>query len=445
MMHFNRPVKFLFIFFVIASGISTTRSQYDPSKKFTDAADEYIKRYVNNGDFSGNVIVTKNGKIIFDRSYGEMVMDPKMPMRKDAQFRIASVSKTFTAAAIVILSNKGKLDLNNKLKKFIPDFIGADSISIRHLLLHQSGVADIDYDKFSKNELTLNETINTIKNKPLYFPPGTQSRYSNSGYLLLAFIIEKASGKTYEQFLREEIFQKLSMNNTGVDKDDIAISNMATGYSPGESATGIMSPPYYDINLETGSGSLYSTVDDLLKWMDAITQKKLFDIDALEYPYGWGVRNHFSGKKCLVQSGFLHGYSSCIAMYPSEKLFIVSLSNISSSFGEESAKDLAAIYFNESYSLPEARKNIVLDDFSPYPGKYIFPGYKNFFIERKGAAIYWRFEDEQTGAPLAPLAEDTFLLRFNNTKIVFQKNENGKIKSLSFGGGANAVTCNKSD
>lgn len=410
---------------------------------FQKHVDEYISRYVKNGDFSGNLLVAKGETILFNRSYGKADYALGTPMQKDHRFRIASLSKTFTAAAIIMLNNGKAISLSDKLSKYIPGFQNGDSITILHLLLHQSGVADIDYDRFALDKLALQEAIATIKDKPLYFKPGTQSRYSNSGYLLLAAIVEKASGIPYAQFLQECIFSKLGMKNTGVDQPGKIIPNKATGYSAGTGAKGIELASWYDINLETGSGSLYSTVDDLLKWLKAIKNNTLFDISALPYPFGWGTREYFPGKKSMEQSGFLSGYASYAALYPSENLFVIGLSNISSNFNEQSGKDIAAIYFKSKYELPELRKDVPVGNLSKYTGKYSWPGYKDFVIEKKNDAIYWRFTDEKTGLPLAPVATNSFLLRTMNSKIIFDEGPSGTINSLSFQSGNDKTVCKK--
>jgi CubicO group peptidase (beta-lactamase class C family) len=428
----------LFIFFA-----GSAISQNDSKKTFQNQVDEYMQRYVNNGDFSGNVLIAKGNEILFQRSYGKANYELDVPIAKDVLFRIASVSKTFTAAAITLLCNKGLMNYSDRLSKYVPGFIQSDSITVRQLLLHQAGVADIDYDKLALDKLSLDEVVNTIKNKPLYFKPGTEFRYSNSGYLLLAIVIEKVSGISYDKFLGENIFTKLGMNHTGIDHIEKIIPGKATGYSVGAGANGIATAAWYDINLEAGSGSVYSTTSDLLRWLQAIKNKTLFDITSLVYPFGWGARTYFPDKKSIEQSGFLNGYSSYIGLYPSEDLYVIALSNISSNFNEQSGKDLAAIYFKEPYNLPEIRKDITAVNLSNYTGKYSWPGYKDFFIEQKGETIYWRFTDEKTGSPLAPISEDVFLLRLMNNKIIFKKDTGGKVIELNFISSNSGTACKK--
>lgn len=405
--------------------------------------DTYIGAYVKNGDFSGNVLIAKGKKILFAKSYGKANYELNVPMQMDIKFRIASLSKTFTAAAIELLQKKGLLNYADKLSKYIPDFTGGDSIEIIDLLLHRSGIADIDYDRYALDQLQLKDVIDSLKNKPLYFKPGSQSRYSNSGYLVLAYTIEKVSGETYTEFLSKNIFKPLALKNTGVDKTGIIIQNKATGYSIGEGANGIAQAVWYDINLETGSGSLYSTTGDLLKWLQAIHMNAGFATTSLPYPFGWGLREYFKGHKSIEQSGFLNGYSSYMSIFPSDSLYIVALSNISSNFNEQSGRDIAAIYFNQNYSIPAIRKNVLMNNLNEYTGKYSWPGYKDFFIEKKGNTIYWRFADEKNGSPLTPVSNDMFLLRLTNNKITFEKDATNKVTELNFFSGQDKTTCKK--
>lgn len=417
--------------------------QNKTSRSTEQSWDDYIQRYVSNGDFSGNVLIVKDQTVLFQRSYGKANYELNVPTKSDTKFRIASVSKTFTAAAIVILANQGLLKYSDKLSTYIPGFIQGDSITIANLLLHQSGVADIDYDKYSFEKLSKNEVLDKLETQALYFKPGTASRYSNTGYFILAHIIEKVSGISYDEFLSKNIFQKLGMHNTGIDHNGQVIPSKSTGYGIGAGVNGIAQASWSDIDLSFGSGSIYSTADDLVKWLKAINNNTLFDINKMGYPFGWGARKLFADKNCLVQSGFLSGYSAFISVYPAEKLYVVALSNISSNFNEQAGNDLAAIYFKENYSMPEIRTAGPTINPNNFAGKYSWPGYKEFYIEQKDEGLSWRFTDEKTGSPLASIAENVFLLRLMNTKIIFHKGADGKATELVFGGGADSTTCKR--
>ncbi|MGC3947611.1 MAG: serine hydrolase domain-containing protein [Chryseolinea sp.] len=432
-------IKVLLLLLVSFASVAQHRS----IRPHSELWDEYMQRYVANGDFSGNILIVKDETVLFKKSYGKASFELNVPIQNDTRFRIASVSKTFTAAAIVMLNNKGQLSYSDMLSKFVPGFPSGDSISIAHLLLHQSGISDIDYDRYALDRLSSDELLATLKSKPLYFKPGTNFRYSNSGYFILAHIIEKVSGQSYENFLADNIFRPLRMVNSGVDRAQLIIPSKATGYGIGTGATGIAQAAWMDIDMAKGSGSVYSTAEDLMKWLRAINSSKLFDMGELPYPFGWGVRQHFTNRKCILQSGFLSGYSSFISYYPAEGLYVVALSNISSNFNEQAGQDLAAIYFKEKYTMPDERISQIQFNADQYTGKFQWPGYKEFFIEKKDGGINWRFIDERTGSPLAPISKDAFLLRLMNTKILFHMDSDNRANELAFTSGTDTTICKR--
>jgi len=190
-----------------------------------------------------------------------------VPNRSDTRFHIASISKSFTAAAILMLQERGQLHMQDTLAKFIPDYPQGDKITLHHLLTHTSGIPNVNnlptYSEKSLLCLNLTQIIPLFEDKPLEFQPGARFRYSNSNYNLLAFIIEKASGKDYGKFLEENIFRPLGMNATGNDDGSNAlIPNRASGYVP-VGMQDVENTPFLNWSIKTGNGSLYSTVEDL--------------------------------------------------------------------------------------------------------------------------------------------------------------------------------------
>lgn len=427
----------------ICTAIVVDSATFGQGSDLQGKVDAYINAYVNNGDFSGNVLIIRNDKVLINKSYGKASEELGVKMFPAAKFRVASLSKTFTAAGIVLLEKVGKLHYTDKVNQYIPGFNHGDSITLQMLLLHQSGVGNIDYDKYVLDNLSLKEVTDLVKKAPSLFKPGTKSEYSNSGYVVLARLIELTSGKSYEQFLTEEIFEKLDMKETGVDHTARILQNMCTGYTAAAGATAIEKAAYYNIDLNTGSGSIYSTVGDIARWLKAVKNKTLFDINSLPYPYGWGKREYFENHKSIEQSGFLLGYSSYMTMYPADDLFIVALSNINSNFGANGGRDIAAICFGEKYNLPEARQNVKLKDVERFTGRYNWPGFKEFFIESKNGNLFWRFVDEKTPAPLAPVTENVFVLRLMGNKITFNSGGTGKATDLSFDGSGSTVVCKR--
>ncbi|MFQ5721449.1 MAG: serine hydrolase domain-containing protein [Candidatus Aminicenantales bacterium] len=228
----------LLLILIIMSGVISCVKKND--KKLSDfkaEVDAYIKPYLDLGGYSGTVLIAKNGEILFRKGYGMASYEFDVPNTAKTKFQIASLSKSFTSAAIMILQERGKLSVHDPLSKFIPDYPGGKKITIHHLLTHTSGIPNVnnfpEYSRDSRFPQTLDEIIKMFKDKPLMFEPGEKYSYSNSNYNLLAYIIEKVSGVSYGEFLRKNIFQTLEMNETGHHGEASAIiKNLASGYMP---------------------------------------------------------------------------------------------------------------------------------------------------------------------------------------------------------------------
>jgi CubicO group peptidase (beta-lactamase class C family) len=289
----------------------------------------------------------------------------------DTRFRIASLTKTFTAAAIVMLCERGLLALTDKLNKFIPDYPGGDRITVLHLLRHESGVPNPDYNELFLKRVTIVELIERFKHKPLEFEPGTNGKYSNAGYILLAYVVQRVSGTPWEDFLYRNIFKPLGMESTGHVQHEQIISNQASGYLPGPGRLGVENAPWYDVSSSIGSGSLYTSANDLYRWARAVHSERLFKISALNYPYGWGRRKYFD-RAGLEQSGLITGFTSNIQIYPGDGLYVICLTNIETTGFNRWATDLAGIVFGKSYEavrIPQG-KGPEFKSTEPFPGEY---------------------------------------------------------------------------
>src|SRR5215470_11833675 len=190
-----------------------------PLKAQTSARyDHQVQAYVHNGDFSGSVLIARDSRILFQKSYGMANQEWGVPNSEKAKFHIASVTKTFTAAAILQLAHENKLKLDDPLSKYIPDFLNGERITIEQMLTHTSGLPDFyslpEYPLKKYQKVTLADLVAWVKTKPLDFLPGSRSSYSNTGYAFLAYIIEQVSGKTYEQFIADEILKPSGLKDT---------------------------------------------------------------------------------------------------------------------------------------------------------------------------------------------------------------------------------------
>ena len=286
------------LFFSISlfnDGIATTKSE---------KINELMSLYHKYRQFNGSVLVAEHGKIIYKKGFGYANMEWEIPNDPDTKFRLGSITKQFTSMLIMQLVEQGKLKLDDKLSNYLPYYrkdIG-EKVTIHHLLTHTSGIPSYTglpkfFEDVSRDPYTVDEFVKKFCSGDLEFEPGSKYKYNNSGYFLLGAIIEKITGKSYEDVLREKIFEPLNMKNTGYDHHKTILSKRATGYD--NTFDGFENSPYLDMSLPYAAGALYSTVEDLYLWDQALYTEKLlsqkykdimFTPHLSNYAYGWGVR-----------------------------------------------------------------------------------------------------------------------------------------------------------
>jgi CubicO group peptidase (beta-lactamase class C family) len=401
--------------------------------------DSYLQPYVEANDFSGVVLVAQGDRILSVREYGMAERARGLRNRRNTAFRLASLSKTFTAAAIVMLIERGTVHLQDPLSHFFPEFPNGDHITVEQLLLHRSGVGELDSPDLMRQCPNSDEMVRRIAKVPPFFAPGTSDRYSNEGYVLLAAIIERASGISYEGFLQKNIFHPLGMKHTGVMCSEWPVSNHAVGYIAGLGRD-VESLPFNEAGWN-GPGSLYSTADDLYTWLKAVNADRLFKFTALKYPYGWGKRN-YSGKALVEQSGQLEGYTAHMALYPEQKIYLVFLNNIESGLFSRVPKDLEAVLFGGEPSSPPDRAQVPVakNSFAEFAGAYStkeYPVPLKFEVQGSNLLMHW-------GAvpflrPLVMTGKDQFFARAEYGSYEFFRDANGKISGVNakWDGGGN--------
>jgi CubicO group peptidase (beta-lactamase class C family) len=418
-----------------SSLVPATASAQATHEKF----DNYIQAYVRNGDFSGSVLVAGHGHILFRKSYGMANHEWNIPNSESTKFHIASVTKTFTAAAIVILEQQGKLKFSDQLSKYVPGYLNGDRITIEQMLTHSSGLPDFyslpEYPAKKYQRVALPDLIAWVKTKPLDFLPGSKNSYSNTGYAFLAYIIEQVSGEPYEQFVSEEILKPLGMKETGALLDDALIPNRADGYQPALADSGLRNAPFYDKAILTGSGSLYSTTGDLYTWAKAIEGAHFFNLTKLLYPYGWGARDTKSGHHYIEQDGRAPGFASHLSVFPDDDLIVIVLGNLEDAAVNAIADNLAGIALGESPSapVPRPRTAIVADRADDYAGIYEVNPQFLLDVRAHGSDLYLR----GTGGdylPLEPLGKESFFYRQMYVKVDFKRDKSGKIEALLWNG-----------
>lgn len=348
-----------------ASAQNPKASPSPNTRQIVRAMEEYMNASVKAHRFSGSVLVARDGSPIFKKSYGMANYEWNIPNTSDTAFRIASVAKQFTAMAVMILQERGKLNVGDPICKYLENCPPAwQPITIRNLLTHTSGIPNfVSLPDFQKRIVfqpyTYASFVDVFRNEPLDFAPGEKFNYSNSAYFLLGLIIERVSGKSYAEFLRDSIFVPLEMKNTGYDDMRSLVSNRAAGYVwTGKS---LENAPYLNMLIPFAAGGLYSTTEDLFRWEQALYTEKLVSRKSLDeiftpfkgrYGYGWFMVRRFK-RLTTEHEGGIAGFSASIIRFPEERTTFIVLNNNVSASAVKVAENLAAIVFGAPYEIPK--------------------------------------------------------------------------------------------
>jgi CubicO group peptidase (beta-lactamase class C family) len=335
--------------------------------------DELVALYNKYGKFNGSALVADNGKVIFKKGFGLANMEWNIPNQPDTKFRLGSITKQFTATLILQLVEQGKIKLDGKLIDYLPDYrqdTGA-KMTIHNLLSHTSGVPNYTaqrgfFQNVSRNPFAVDDFIKKYASGDLEFEPGTKFNYSNSGYFLLGAIVEKVTGKSYEQVLKENILDPVGMKNTGYDHYSTIISKRATGYS--KTPAGYENAPYLDMTIPFAAGSLFSTVEDLFLWDQALYGEKILSAKSKElmfkpnlnnYGYGFVMTKVTLGPNkmevpVIQHNGGINGFSTTIVRLVNDKRLIVLLDNTErGQYLDGIASGIASILYAQPYESPK--------------------------------------------------------------------------------------------
>lgn len=391
----------------------------------------------------GSVLVAENGTTILDKGYGSADLEWDIPNSPTTKFRIGSMTKQFTAAAILLLEERGKLKTDDLVKKYMPDAPAAwDKITIYHLLTHTSGIPSFtefaDYRSLEAKPTTPAELVARFRDKPLKFQPGEKWEYSNSGYVLLGYLLEKISGETYQDFLQKNFFTPLGMNDTGYDSNTAIIPHHASGYSPG--AHGIQNAGYIDMTIPFSAGALYSTTLDLQRWEEALFAGKVLSSASLtkmttpyKNDYACGLAAHSEhGHKVIEHGGGIEGFNTEMAYYPDDKLTVIVLGNLNGAAPGTIANQLAASIHGEKVVLPSERKEVAVskDVLAQYVGTYEISPEFSIVITLEGNQLMGQATN-QPKFELHPESTTRFFLRVVDAEIEFHKSASGEVTSLT--------------
>jgi D-alanyl-D-alanine carboxypeptidase len=319
--------------------------------------DSYVKALAPAKHFSGIIVAERDGKTLIEKSYGWAVEEWRIPNTSDTEFEIASLSKQFTAAAILQLVDTGKLNVEDSVSKYYvespPSWRG---MTIHHLLTHTSGLPEDEWENFFKGKCapyTTAEQVKTFRDRPLGFPPGSAWKYRNTEYYLLAYIIEKISGEAYPAYLAHHILEPLGMTRSGFATMTAIVPKMAEGYS--QDGDRRVRREYFDRSMETGAGGIYTTGEDLLKWNKALDAPGILSAHSLglmftahppgNYGYGWFVET--SPRRKEYHEGGDPGFAAFEARYPDQRVVIIVLANDDDSPVRDIANAIAKHLFGD--------------------------------------------------------------------------------------------------
>lgn len=367
---------FPFLLFLLIATFS-----FSQNKKIEKQLDDLLSPYFKLNEPGCDVLVVKEGQVIYQKAFGSADLELNVPMKTGMVFKLASITKQFTAVAILQLVEQGKISLQDSLQKFVPDYpFKGNTITIENLLTHTSGIPDyMQLDYHSPNmerwDFRPKQLIDSFRSQPLQFIPGTKYTYSNSGYYLLGYIIEKVSGISYQNY----ILTPLGLTHSYFDNGSNIIPNRVNGYNKENKV--FMNADFWSPSIAYAAGGLLSTTEDLYKWFKALLDHKVLKKETLDkafapyklnngslanYGYGWTI-NHLSSIPSIGHSGRMNGFVTDEIYYPKQDVYITLLFNSESVPKDEIAQAIAEIVLGQSL-----QTGIKIDDklMNSYVGVY---------------------------------------------------------------------------
>src|SRR5215472_5584724 len=404
--------------------------------------EQIIQSYVSDKLFMGSALVAQNGKVVLSKGYGFADAEWDIPNSPTTRFRLGSITKQFTAACILLLEERGKLKTDDLVKKYMPDAPATwDKVTIFHLLTHTSGIPSFtgfpDYRSTEAIPTTPEKLVARFRDKPLDFQPGEKWDYSNSGYVLLGYLIEKISGQNYSDFVQQNIFMPLGMKDSGYDSNSAVIVHRASGYS--REAGKIVNAGFIHMSIPFSAGALYSTTEDLLRWEEGLFGGKLLSAASLQkmttpfkqdYAFRLAVQT-MNGHKVITHNGGIEGFNTSLAYYPDDKLVVAVLGNLNSGAPGEIANELAAVAHGEKVVLNSERKEITVSPkiLATYVGTYQLSPDFSITMTLEGDHLMTQATGQQK-LELYAETETLFFLKVVDAQVEFFKNDKGEVTYL---------------
>ena len=397
--------------------------------------------------FGGTVLVARNGEVLFSKGYGPANAEWDIPNTPETKFRLGSITKQFTATAVLRLQEQKKLSVQDPICTHLSPCPDAwKPITIHHLLTHTSGIPSYtgrpEYGKTMMMPKSKDDMVAGFRDLPLEFVPGEQFKYNNSGYFLLGVIIETVAGRKYEEVLRDEIFVPLGMQDTGYDWSEPLLTRRASGYSRRDH--GLVNARFLDMQQPYSAGALYSTVGDLLTWDRALDADRVLPKTALDamftpfkndYAYGWSITpadKGPSGKLQIGHGGGINGFSTMYTRVPEDKVAVIVLSNVENVNAGAVARDILSMLYSKPYQIPAERTTVTVkpEILASYVGQYqITPQFVLTVTLEDGNLM-----TQATGQgklQVYPESETKFFLKVVDAQLTFARDEAGNVTHVT--------------
>lgn len=387
--------------------------------------DDILNATYKTNEPGATALVYKDGEVIYRKGFGNANLELGVAMKPEHVFEIGSITKQFTAIAILMLEEQGKLKVEDDITIYIPDYpTNGKTITIHHLLNHTSGIKSYtgmqSFQANARRDMTPSEIIDFFKNEPMDFDPGEKFLYNNSGYILLGHIIEVITGKSYADFVQKNIFDKVGMKNSYYGSKTKLIKNRATGYQQREN--GYTNAEYLSLTLPYAAGSLMSNIDDLLKWQKALNTHKLITRKSYEkaingsslnsgehigYGYGLGA-GKIQGSKSISHGGGIFGYTTQGIYMPEEDVFVSILTNCDCNSPGGVANKIAALAIGKPFLNKADAITLSEAKLKQWVSAYEFPDGAIRHITLENGKIFSQREGS-TKLEIYPMSETKFI------------------------------------
>ncbi len=404
--------------------IATLSANLLALEKETKKIDDFIKPFADANHFSGVVLASKDGKIVYEKAFGLANVEHNVPNKVNTKFGIASITKGMTSIIFIKLIEEGKIKIDDKLSKYIPDFPNGDKITVQMIGRHRSG---IKHRIMPEQEETIRYTpakfVEKVKKSELAFEPGTDNLYSSAGYATLARVLEIASGKSFDELLEKYVFNPANLANT-TDYDSLKIiKNEASCYLL--ESQGYAAAPKKDYSFLVGAGSVFSTVRDLYKYANGIISGK----------YGENVQQNFVRNGIVRSNGSTNGFRANMRFDTNNKYGYILVSNLGSGANDLILNHLRNVLEGkkiQTAKIPKPKIDLkAKNNLQDFEGRYRFngkgSGFKIFESENKLYAGPYK---------LIPMGKDRYYSFWSYAEITFVRNEKGEVKGLEWVGSA---------